>query len=87
MNGQHYPKKVDDVIVDQFLIYFVDSSKIAEWCTVNEWNQHVLISDKDEMQGSVLIKYIGLVNKVNEFLNGSVSKLCNFLKHKPNQKN
>jgi hypothetical protein len=85
MDFQQYPKLVDEVIVDQFLDYFVDSSKVAEWCTVNEWNQHVLISDKDESQGNVLIKYINKVNNVNESLNGSVSQLYHFLKHKPNK--
>jgi hypothetical protein len=84
MDGQQYPKKVDEVIVDQFLDYFDDSSKIAEWCTINEWNQHVLIPGKDEQLGNVLIKYIEKVNNVNKSLNGSVSHLFNFLKYKPN---
>jgi hypothetical protein len=85
MDGQQFPKKVDEVLVDQFLDYFVDSSKVAEWYTFNEWNQYELISDKDKSQNDALIKYIGKVNNGNKSLNGSVSQLYNFLKHQPNK--
>jgi hypothetical protein len=56
MDGQQYPKLVDEVKVDQFLDYFVDSSKVSEWCTVNEWNQHLLISDKQRFLVSFIVR-------------------------------